>query len=38
VFYSSALRRSELIGLRLADIDAARGTVFVRQGKGAKDR
>ena len=38
VFYSSALRRSELIGLRLADIDGARGTVFVRQGKGAKDR
>jgi integrase/recombinase XerD len=38
VFYSSALRRSELIGLRLADIDGGRGTVFVRQGKGAKDR
>jgi integrase/recombinase XerD len=38
VFYSSALRRSELIRLRLADIDGARGTVFVRQGKGARDR
>ncbi len=38
VFYSSALRRCELIALRLADIDGARGTVFVRQGKGAKDR
>ena len=38
VFYSSALRRSELIGLRLSDVDGARGTVFVHQGKGAKDR
>jgi len=38
VFYSSALRRSELIRLRLPDVDGARGTVFVRQGKGAKDR
>ena len=38
VFYSSALRRSELIGLRLADIDGPRGTVFVRKGKGAKAR
>ena len=38
VFYSSALRRSELIGLRLADLDGPRRTVFVRQGKGAKDR
>jgi integrase/recombinase XerD len=36
--YSSALRRSELIGLRVADVDRQRGTVFVRQGKGAKDR
>lgn len=38
VFYSSALRRSELIALRVGDIDVARGTLFVHRGKGAKDR
>ena len=38
VFYSCAIRRSELIALRVADIDHARGTLFVRQGKGARDR
>jgi len=38
VFYSSALRRSELIGLRVCDLDFERGTLFVHRGKGAKDR
>ncbi len=38
VFYSSALRRSELIALRVTDVDLARGTLFVHRGKGAKDR
>ncbi|HWD56588.1 MAG TPA: tyrosine-type recombinase/integrase [Acidimicrobiales bacterium] len=38
VFYSSALRRSELIGLRVRDVDFERGTLFVHRGKGAKDR
>jgi integrase/recombinase XerD len=38
VFYSSALRRSELIALRLRDVDFERGTVFVHRGKGGKDR
>jgi integrase/recombinase XerD len=38
VFYSSAIRRMELIGLRVADVDRARGTLFVRQGKGGRDR
>jgi integrase/recombinase XerD len=38
VLYSTAIRRAELIGLKIWDIDHARGTVFVRQGKGAKDR
>ena len=38
VFYSCALRRCELIGLCVGDVDFARGTVFVRHGKGAKDR
>lgn len=37
-FYSTGLRRAELLGLTLYDIDARRGTVFVRQGKGRKDR
>jgi len=38
VFYSCALRRSELISLWSNDVDFERGTVFVRCGKGAKDR
>lgn len=38
VFYSTAMRRSELIGLLVGDVDFARGTVFIRQGKGAVDR
>ena len=38
VFYSSALRRSELIALRIVDLDFERGTLFVHRGKGAKDR
>jgi integrase/recombinase XerD len=38
VFYSSALRRGELIALMLTDVDFGRGTLFIRSGKGAKDR
>ncbi len=38
VLYSTAIRRSELISLKIWDVDHARGTVFVRQGKGARDR
>ncbi len=38
VFYSCGLRRNELIELACRDIDYSRGTVFVRCGKGAKDR
>jgi integrase/recombinase XerD len=38
VFYSSALRRSEVIALRVPDLDFERGTLFIRRGKGAKDR
>lgn len=37
-FYSTGLRRQELINLHLTDLDAERGTVFVRQGKGGTDR
>jgi integrase/recombinase XerD len=38
VFYSTGLRRAELIDLSVRDVDYDRGTVFVRCGKGAKDR
>jgi integrase/recombinase XerD len=38
VFYSTGIRRSELVRLKLSDIDAERGTLLVREGKGRKDR
>ena len=38
VFYSTGIRRMELVNLHLTDIDADRGTLLVRQGKGRKDR
>ena len=38
VFYSTGMRRSELIHLKRYDLDAERGTVLIRQGKGKKDR
>jgi len=38
LLYSTGLRRAELAGLLLFDVDATRGTVFVREGKGRKDR
>lgn len=38
VFYSTGMRRMELAGLKLYDLDAERGTVMIRQGKGKKDR
>jgi integrase/recombinase XerD len=37
-FYSTGMRRSELMNLSLFDIDRERGTVMIRQGKGKKDR
>jgi site-specific recombinase XerC len=36
--YSTGMRRTELAGLSLFDIDRERGTVMIRQGKGKKDR
>jgi integrase/recombinase XerD len=36
--YSTGMRRAELVALDLADVDAERGTVLIRQGKGKKDR
>jgi integrase/recombinase XerC len=38
LFYSSGLRLSELVGLDVADVDFAGGSVFVRHGKGDKAR
>lgn len=36
--YGAGLRRSELVRLRVQDVDVGRGTLTVRQGKGDKDR
>lgn len=36
--YAAGLRVSEVVALRLTDIDSARMTLRVEQGKGAKDR
>jgi integrase/recombinase XerD len=37
-FYSTGMRRRELSGLKLYDLDVDRGTIMVRMGKGKKDR
>jgi integrase/recombinase XerD len=37
-FYSSGIRRMELARLQAHDVDAERGVLTVRQGKGQKDR
>jgi len=36
--YSTGMRRMELIGLSVHDVDGERGTVMIREGKGKKDR
>jgi integrase/recombinase XerD len=38
VLYSTGIRRFELAGLKLFDVDVERGALMVRQGKGSKDR
>ncbi|MEE8056328.1 MAG: site-specific tyrosine recombinase XerC, partial [Pseudomonadales bacterium] len=38
VFYSTGIRRSELCRLQVQDISLSRQTLFVRKGKGGKDR
>ncbi|WP_448214311.1 site-specific tyrosine recombinase XerC [Colwellia sp. MEBiC06753] len=38
VLYSTGIRRMEVVNLSVFDIDAERGTLLVRQGKGKKDR
>ncbi|MCC6810672.1 MAG: site-specific tyrosine recombinase XerC [Deltaproteobacteria bacterium] len=37
-FYSSGMRRGELLRLKLYDLDQERGSITIRQGKGNKDR
>lgn len=37
-FYSTGMRRMELARLKVYDLDADRGTVTIRLGKGRKDR
>ena len=38
VLYATGIRNAELRGLTLTDFDAEAGTLFVRAGKGGKDR
>lgn len=38
LLYSSGLRRAEVAGLRLEDVDPERALVLVRGGKGQRDR
>ncbi|MDO8967421.1 site-specific tyrosine recombinase/integron integrase [Algoriphagus sp.] len=38
LIYACGLRRSELLNLKINDIDSKRGTVRIHRGKGAKDR
>jgi site-specific recombinase XerD len=38
VLYSAGLRIGELMRLELRDVDLTGGVIFVRQGKGKKDR
>jgi integrase/recombinase XerD len=37
-FYSTGIRRAELVGLHLYDVDLERGVLAIRLGKGRKDR
>ncbi len=38
LIYACGLRRSELLNIKIGDIDAKRGMLLIRHGKGNKDR
>ena len=38
VLYSTGIRRQEVLNLCLQDVNGAQGVLFIRQGKGKKDR
>ena len=38
LFYSTGVRRSELVRIDVEDLDRSRGVLMVRKGKGGKDR
>ncbi len=38
LLYGTGMRRSELMHLQLGDVDLTQATVFIRQGKGRRDR
>lgn len=38
LLWSTGIRRMELVHLLLSDVDVTRGVLYVRQGKGRKDR
>ena len=38
LLYGSGLRLTELLGLRIKDVDVERQQIIVRSGKGDKDR
>jgi len=38
VLYSTGIRRAEVLHLQLPDLDVGRGVLFIREGKGRKDR
>jgi integrase/recombinase XerD len=38
LLYGTGMRRSELMNLQIGDVDLRQATVFIRQGKGRKDR
>jgi integrase/recombinase XerD len=38
ILYGTGIRREELVGLQMGDIDSGRMLIHIRQGKGRKDR
>ena len=38
LIYSAGLRRSELINIKIADVDSSRMQLYIRQSKGKRDR